>query len=36
VISLIAIYALFVGAILIILAFRLRGWGKKLEELGAR
>jgi uncharacterized membrane protein HdeD (DUF308 family) len=36
VVSLIAIYALFVGTILIILAFRVRGWGKKLEELGAR
>lgn len=36
VISLIAIYALFVGAILILLAFRVRGWGKKLEKLGAR
>jgi uncharacterized membrane protein HdeD (DUF308 family) len=36
VISLIAIYAVFVGAILIILAFRMRRWGKKLEKLGAR
>jgi uncharacterized membrane protein HdeD (DUF308 family) len=36
VISLIAIYALFVGVILILLAFRVRGWGKKLEKLGAR
>jgi uncharacterized membrane protein HdeD (DUF308 family) len=36
VISLIAIYAIFVGVILILLAFRVRGWGKKLEKLGAR
>jgi uncharacterized membrane protein HdeD (DUF308 family) len=36
VISLIAIYAIFVGAILIVLAFRMRRWGKKLEKLGAR
>lgn len=36
VISLIAGYALFVGVILMILAFRMRGWGKKLEKLGAR
>jgi uncharacterized membrane protein HdeD (DUF308 family) len=32
VISLIAIYAIFVGSILIVLAFRIRRWGKKLEE----
>jgi uncharacterized membrane protein HdeD (DUF308 family) len=36
VISLIAIYALFVGGILMLLAFRMRRWGKKLEKLGAR
>ena len=36
VISLIAIYAIFVGMTLIFLAFRMRGWGKKLEKLGAR
>jgi uncharacterized membrane protein HdeD (DUF308 family) len=36
VISLIAIYAIFVGGILIFLAFRMRRWGKKLEKLGAR
>lgn len=36
VISLIAIYALFVGVILMLVAFRVRGWGKKLEKLGAR
>jgi uncharacterized membrane protein HdeD (DUF308 family) len=36
VVSLIAIYALFVGAILMVLAFRMRRWGKKLEKLGAR
>jgi uncharacterized membrane protein HdeD (DUF308 family) len=36
VISLIAIYALFVGVILMLLAFRMRGWGKQPEKLGAR
>ena len=35
-ISLIAIYALFVGLILIVLAFRMRRWSKKLKKLGAR
>jgi hypothetical protein len=33
---LIALYALSVGGILIILAFRMRGWGKRLEERRAR
>jgi len=32
----IASYALFVGGILIVLAFRMCGWGKQLEKLGAR
>jgi uncharacterized membrane protein HdeD (DUF308 family) len=36
VISLIAIYALFVGMILILLAFQLRSWGKKLEKTETR
>jgi uncharacterized membrane protein HdeD (DUF308 family) len=36
VISLIAIYALFVGLIMIVLAFRMRRWSKKLKKLGAR
>lgn len=36
VISLIAIYALFVGRILMILAFQMRGWGKKPERPGVR
>jgi uncharacterized membrane protein HdeD (DUF308 family) len=36
VVWLIAIYAFFVGGILMILAFRMRGWGKKPEKLGAR
>ena len=36
VISLIAIYALLVGMILILLAFQMRRWGKKLEKLESR
>jgi uncharacterized membrane protein HdeD (DUF308 family) len=35
VMPLIAIYALSVGGILLILAFRVRGRGKQQEELGA-
>jgi hypothetical protein len=33
---LIAIYAFFVGGILMLLAFRMRGWGKQPEKLEAR
>ena len=36
VLSLIALYSLFVGGILVILAFQMRGSGKQLEKLGAR
>jgi uncharacterized membrane protein HdeD (DUF308 family) len=36
VIWLIAIYAFFVGLVLMLLAFQMRGWGKKPEKLGAR
>jgi len=36
VITLIASYAIFIGVILIILAFRMRGWGKELDKVGAR
>jgi hypothetical protein len=36
VISLIVSHALVVGVILMLLAFRMRGSGKRLEQLGAR